>query len=307
VSVTLVVTTSCVDIAGADFSVTPSTPQAGQAITLTGSVAHGTLPVTYTWDFGDGSSLTTGNPVTHTYGLSSTYRVVMTATNGCPSQDVASHDIFAAGEPNITVNPLSLSATLNPGDTATRTLTIGNVSTATANLNWGLAESPARTWLSEAPTAGTVPPSGSTGITVTFDATGLSPGVYTTTLRVTSDDQDEPQVDVSVALTVTTGCVPVDGANFDFAPANPSVGQMVVFTGTVTQGTEPITYTWNFDDGSGVQTGNPITHTFPLVDTVHAYTVTLNVTNICPSQQVVERTVVVRLRAIYLPIVLREY
>ena len=57
-------------------------------------------------------------------------------------------------------------------------------------------------WLSETLSSGVITPAGSTGVGVTFDATGLAGGLHTTTLRITSDDPDESQVDVPVTLTV---------------------------------------------------------------------------------------------------------
>jgi len=135
---------------------------------------------------------------------------------------------FTIQNPDIGVTPASLSVTLAEGASATRFITISN--TGGAALNWGLAEQPAVTWLSETPTAGSIAPAGSTLVTVTFDATGLAAGTYTTTLRITSDDPDENPVDVPVSLTVIRYGV-------DLQPANSSVtenpGETVVYTLTL--------------------------------------------------------------------------
>ena len=72
----------------------------------------------------------------------------------------------------------------------------------TANLTWTLVESPGRAWLSENPVNGSVSPSGSTAVVVTFNASGLVGGNYTSVLQITSNDPDEPQIDVPVTLTV---------------------------------------------------------------------------------------------------------
>ncbi len=58
-------------------------------------------------------------------------------------------------------------------------------------------------WLSVTPTAGTVPPSGSTGLGVTFDSTGLALGVYDGVLCVHSNDPVTPLVEVPAAMTVS--------------------------------------------------------------------------------------------------------
>jgi hypothetical protein len=105
--------------------------------------------------------------------------------------------------PDIVVDPAMLEATLDPGDTTTRTLTVGNV--GDAHLSWSLTELASAGWLSESLSSGIVAPSGETDVLVTFDATGLTPALYTTKLRISSDDPDEPRLDVSARLLVP-GC-----------------------------------------------------------------------------------------------------
>jgi hypothetical protein len=102
--------------------------------------------------------------------------------------------------PDILVTPLGLSTNLDSGDSTNRTLMIQN--SGTANLTWTLVESPGRAWLSENPVNGSVSPSGSTAVVVTFNASGLVGGNYTSVLQITSNDPDEPQIDVPVTLTV---------------------------------------------------------------------------------------------------------
>ena len=82
----LVLPTACVGVTGAALQTTPGEPRIGETLRFTGSVTTASLPVTYTWDFGDGYPVRTGNPVTHTYHtvpFSGTHTVVMTATNRC--------------------------------------------------------------------------------------------------------------------------------------------------------------------------------------------------------------------------------
>lgn len=78
---------SCTDVSGADFTYTPLAPLVGELVTLTGTVAGGTPPITYTWGFGDGGT-GSGQVVAHTFPLTTTmktYMVTMTSTNACPS------------------------------------------------------------------------------------------------------------------------------------------------------------------------------------------------------------------------------
>jgi PKD repeat protein len=87
----IVVVEGCVAPTGADFSWLPLNPNAGQPVAFTGSTTGGTVPITYAWAFGDGGT-GAGSPINHTYALSGTYTVVMTATNAC-GFDVATYDV----------------------------------------------------------------------------------------------------------------------------------------------------------------------------------------------------------------------
>lgn len=72
---------------------------------------------------------------------------------------------------------------------------------------------PSIAWLSESPTTGSIVDSGSQLIDVTFDAGALAPGIYTGTLRVSSDTPANPQ-DAPVELTVGTAYASVQTGNW---------------------------------------------------------------------------------------------
>jgi len=195
------------------------------------------------------------------------------------AEGVADSDfvVVAVVAPDITADPPSLSAILNLNETATRTLTIGNV--GAADLDWALTENPTQTWLTEAPTNSTEIPFDGTVVDVVF-ASGTTTGTFTTTLEIDSDDPDEPQIVVSVTMVVTDACIPVEGADFNVEPMDPQVNEVITFTGSITQGTKPVTYTWEFGDGSPVTTTTnaSILHTYA---TSATYTVVMTATNDC--------------------------
>ncbi|MBN1483641.1 MAG: PKD domain-containing protein [Chloroflexia bacterium] len=72
-------TTPCEPVHDLDFSWQPLSPTVGQAITLSAG-ASGSYPISYQWDLGDGG-WRAGAVVTHSYDVSGTYRVLVTATN----------------------------------------------------------------------------------------------------------------------------------------------------------------------------------------------------------------------------------
>jgi PKD repeat protein len=71
----------CVPVSQADFTWQPPNPAAGELIIFTGS-SDGSAPLSYTWDFGDGTA-GTGLTTTHDYSTGGDYAVVFTATNSC--------------------------------------------------------------------------------------------------------------------------------------------------------------------------------------------------------------------------------
>ena len=111
---------------------------------------------------------------------------------------------------------------------------------------------------------------------------------------------------VVTATFISTACISISGADFTYTPPAPFVQEVVLFTGTVTAGAAPITYTWNFGDGSLTQTGSPITHAFPAALTEQNYTVILTATNGCPSQGTAGYSITVYPYRLYLPLTLRN-
>jgi Divergent InlB B-repeat domain/PKD domain/CHAP domain len=84
-------------LTGAFFTIAPSGPKrfAPVAFTRVITPANATLPVTYTWSFGDGSAQVTtrSSSVSHSFNLTGTYTVWMTATNGYSASVVTQRSI----------------------------------------------------------------------------------------------------------------------------------------------------------------------------------------------------------------------
>ncbi len=90
----------------------------------------------------------------------------------------------------------------------------------------------------------------------------------------------------TIDITVPAVCDPVTGTAISWQPPSPMFNSPVTFTGSVSGGSLPITYTWHFEDDDTMVAGNPISHTFtgPPSGTntlIHSYRATLTVTNAC--------------------------
>jgi hypothetical protein len=72
----------CDTVDQVSFIATPSQSPVGQQISFSASASGGAAPLSFSWDFGDGSS-GSGAEVTHSYGAPGVYVVRLTADNSC--------------------------------------------------------------------------------------------------------------------------------------------------------------------------------------------------------------------------------
>ncbi len=111
-----------------DLTLTSGSPTAiGQSVPLTATVAAGDN-ISYTWDFGDNSGLTTSNNyLFHTYGAVGSYTVVVTASNSLNSQ-VATTTVVVQDAPSVASFTTSSPDTLGEAISFTNTSTGSNLS-----------------------------------------------------------------------------------------------------------------------------------------------------------------------------------
>ncbi len=232
--------------------------------------------------------------------------VVKTATfnpaTGAFSVPARTTAVFVLAAQDIVVTPLALSVTLDTGMTTTQVLTVSNL--GGVNLVWQLLESPDVPWLTVdwETVVGlpiTTPPGEEDTALALFDADGLLPGVYTTTLTISSNDPDEPAISIPVTLTVPCHAAAITSLTSD-SPV--MLGETLHFTATVS-GSTPITYTWNFG-GAGTQGGTDTNPTFTYA-AAGTYTVTLTVANGCGTDmETLLVTVAPSTYKIFLPLVM---
>ena len=114
-------------------------------------------------------------------------------------------DVIAA--PAIEVDPISFSFMVPTDATDTDTLTIFNLPTAEATLEYNITFSGYLNgnWLSANPDAGTINIGQSENVTITVDTTGLNEGVYQGNIIVESNDLNDPEIFIPADLIVVYG------------------------------------------------------------------------------------------------------
>ncbi|MBN1890921.1 MAG: PKD domain-containing protein, partial [Thermoflexales bacterium] len=246
----------------------------------------------------------TGVAVTFTAPLTAgVYNAVLRLTSDDPDEAVVEVPVLLTARsepaPILTLNPSSLVETLNAGQTATRTLTIGNG--GTADLVWSMAETSDVAWLSEAPLSGTLLSGESVNAAVRFDAAGLSAGAHSVQLRLTSNDPGKPVVLVQVTLIVVVEPMPNIIVNPQALTEilNPG-GQVVRFVMIVNSGAAGLT--WSIAETPEVAwllvsplsgtvvagTDAQVVVTFTAPVTVATYTSVLRITSSDPDQSVLD-------------------
>jgi PKD repeat protein len=196
------------------------TAPVGHAVTFTATVQGGTS-IVYTWEFGDGATIsTTENVLTHAYALAGTYPVAVTAANEIASArvtlpDLTIYDVQLAGltaasnAPTTLGQPTHFQATTQTG-------------TGLAYI-WGFGDGASAT--GQAPVH-----------------TYTAPGSYTATVTATNG--------VSTGTAQTTVLVEQALAGVGLLPQGAitgEVGRAVAFSIEVGSG-QPTTVTWRFGD-----------------------------------------------------------
>ncbi len=230
----------------------------------------GTAPLTYVWNFGDGSPTENGVNASHTYNRAGDYTVTLTASNhNGQYQDTHTGRVrfapVAAFSPNPVITRLG------------QPIQVSNLSTGTEPLTY--------TW------------NFGDGTPVSHDKipvhTYAAVGVYDLTLTVSNTITQTP-----ATTTAKVYFAPVAG----FIPSTYSIlpGDTVTFSNTSTGG-GILSYTWDFGDGSPVSyEANPV-HSFPREH--RTYQVKLTVVNDYGSSEY-QAGILVEQFKIYLPFLL---
>ncbi|MCP4538167.1 MAG: tandem-95 repeat protein [Chloroflexi bacterium] len=238
-------------VSNASFSFSPIPAMENIPITFMAHVVPGTAsqPITYTWDFGDGSPIVVTNATTivHQFSSGDDYTIQLTAENPYGSA------IFSK---------------------------LTGIGTSVTETSFDYIPDEPEAGMLISFTALYTPSSALPPITYTWDF-GDDTTIVTTTQTVAhSYGSGGPR---TIALTTTnlggmavyTQVIEIregiSGVFFQNVPVSPQANAPVTFTAYVVPPTasEPITYTWNFDDGSPqvVTTTRVVKHSFNSPDT----------------------------------------
>src|SRR6266568_5328885 len=245
------------------FTISPPTGQVGQTITFTAGPSGGTTPYSDTWNFGDGSSSGPGATATHSYSSTGTFQVTLT------TQDSASPANSATSTKTIAINPAPLPGSLSISISSNlHSPTAGQTVTFSAAVSGG------------SPPYGVGWDFGDGGISVGLSTTHVfsNPGTFNVTAAVTDSGTPPHTSAASLFVTVAGGTTPpaVLTVHVTINHANPHVGDSVSFTSSVSGGTPPYGYVWDFGDSVGTDTVDNPTYSYSSAGT---FTATLSVTD----------------------------
>lgn len=224
-------------------SADPTLVQMGVPVDFTATASGGVAPYTWSWDFGDSVTSTQQNP-TYTYYQSGSFTATVTVTDdiGSSVSDSVQVDVYA--EFIIETNG-PYEALVDGTIILNATVTGGN---APFSFDWNLGDGVTKT---------------GQDITHVYS----SPGVYTIQLSVEDNEGLTETIE-------TTATIYSDQLNAEIiSPSEAIEGDTIEFTGSVSNGVSPYTWSWDFGDGATANTQNT-THTY---DEQGDYTVTLTV------------------------------
>ena len=228
------------------ITASPNPNDADASSSFSASINGGVGAVSCNWTFGDGTS-STGCSTTHAYSNPGTFMVVVTAQDslGVTASKTVSEVINAQPTVSFTITPTS--PVVNQSVTLTAT-TAGGTNPFTFGWNFGDNSSASGNVVNH-----TYSSAGSYIVTLTAKDANAQTVTSTQTLLVA---QSPPTT--IFAVTPSSGL---------------TVGQLASFRASVSGGTSPYTFNWNFGDGT-TASGNPVNHSFNMPGT---YTVTVTV------------------------------
>ena len=128
------------------------------------------------------------------------------------------------GPPMIDVHPAAIIDSVFANGASESIISVANIgNTLTESLEFTAVVNPAEAWINISPTADSLGANDTTLITVSLNAAGLLPGIFTTTIEITSNDPDNGFISIPVTMEVTEAPVvdfSPDSLSFDLEPVS---------------------------------------------------------------------------------------
>jgi large repetitive protein len=236
-----------------------------------GATISGGTNVSYSWDFGDGTS-GSGASVSHSYAAIGAYTAVVTASNAAGM--VTATTSVTVTDPDEPIQGLTAanSSPVTLAETVHLTATVGADSNVVYTWDFG---------------------DGTMGSGATAQHLYTAVGTYTAVVTATNSSGS-----VTATTQVIVNDVPISGLLATSDSPTP-LGEATHFTATISSGTN-VVYTWDFGDGHTAG-GATASHLYQAAGT---YTVTVTAENGAGSEAAVFTVIVTQMQyRIYLPLV----
>ena len=214
--------------------------------------AFGPASRSYSWSFGDGTSAS-GGTASHTYSAIGTYTIILTVTDS-GGFATASQSITVLGAPSVPVVTASTSSTV-PGATVSLSASSTDPQGSALAYSWDFGDGATANGAS---------------VTHTYSAGVFSP-------RVTASNALGLSTSATASTPIRVGYLPMGRPSIFHLNENHLLGQAYVARAAALEPNGlPMTYSWDFGDGTSHATELYSYHTYGLIGT---YTVTLTVTS----------------------------
>lgn len=210
----------------------------GSPVTFTATPVNGGSTPVFQWKV-NGLNAGTNSP-SFSYQPAAGDRVScsMTSSQVCVTNNPAISDTITllVIHPEISVLPSSLEEFLTAGSSSDQVIRIKNE----GDCDLAVTLSDQAGWLNQIPGSGNVSPGDSLQVNIGYSATGLTHGNYNTMLTISSNDPDEPSVQIPVSLTVYMAL----SVNAEAAPPIVCSGDTVYLKANAAGGSGTLHYSW---------------------------------------------------------------
>ncbi|TMI62271.1 PKD domain-containing protein [Candidatus Bathyarchaeota archaeon] len=270
-----VYTTVAAGFVTVSFTTNPTDPQVGQQVKFTASASGATPPYSYSWNFGDGSTFSTTDPVvTHAYTDQGTFLVTLNVVDAAGAAGTNSRSVSIG-----TVSPPLFTLAITGPSSGVTGAKINFTATASGgsspySFTWNFGDGTANV------AGGSTNPNPQSH---TYTKTG------TFTVKVNATDSTGKIATATSTVNVSTTIPPLSVSLS--GPGSGSLGSSLTISATATGGSTPYSFSWTAIGGSPSSgTGSSLATTYSSPGT---YTVSVTVTDANAKTATASTTIIV--------------